>query len=107
MKKVRYRSSGKKGQVTVVGCASAAGQATPSMVIFNAKRLNPEWTKGEFLGTTSGLSDNGWINSELFEAWMSEHFHMLFQLGHCCCSWTAIVHITSHKFYGLSRRMMR
>jgi hypothetical protein len=74
MKKVRYRSSGKKGQVTVVGCASAAGQAIPPMVIFDAMRLNPEWTKGEFPGTTYGLSDNGWINSELFEAWMSEHF---------------------------------
>ena len=74
MKKVRYRSSGKKGQVTVVGCASAAGQAIPPMIIFDAKRLNPEWTKGEFPGTTYGLSDNGWINSELFEAWMSEHF---------------------------------
>ena len=36
-KKVRYRSSGKKGQVTVVGCASAAGHAIPPMVIFNAK----------------------------------------------------------------------
>jgi hypothetical protein len=44
------------------------------MVIFDAMRLNPEWTKGEFPGTTYGLSDNGWINSELFEAWMSEHF---------------------------------
>ena len=73
-KKVRYRSSGRKGQVTIVGCASAAGQAIPPMVIFDAKRLNPEWTKGEFPGTTYGLSDNGWINSELFEAWLSEHF---------------------------------
>ena len=44
------------------------------MVIFDAKRLNPEWTNGEFPGTTYGLSDNGWINTELFEAWMSEHF---------------------------------
>ena len=73
-KKVRYRSSGKKGQVTIVGCASAAGQAIPPMVIFDAKRLNPEWTNGEFPGTTYGLSDNGWINTEPFEAWMSEHF---------------------------------
>ena len=52
------------------------------MVIFDAKRLNPEWTNGEFPGTTYGefpgttygLSDYGWINTELFEAWMSEHF---------------------------------
>ena len=44
------------------------------MVIFDAKRLNPEWTNGEFPGTMYGLSDYGWINTELFEAWMSEHF---------------------------------
>ena len=57
-----------------MGCASAAGHAIPPMVIFSTKWLNPEWTKGEFLGTTYGLSDNGWVNSELFEAWLSEHF---------------------------------
>ena len=47
MKKIHYRSSGKKGHVTIVGCASAAGQAIPPMVIFDAKWLNTEWTKGE------------------------------------------------------------
>lgn len=42
-KKVRYRCSGRKGQITIVGCANAAGQAIPPMVIF---KLNPAWTKG-------------------------------------------------------------
>ena len=46
----------------------------PWSYIFDAKRLNPEWTNGEFPGTTYGLSDNEWIITELFEAWMSEHF---------------------------------
>lgn len=44
------------------------------MVIFNAKRLNPVWAEGEFPGTKYGLSDSGWITSELFEAWLCEHF---------------------------------
>ena len=44
------------------------------MVIFDAHNLNPAWTKGEFLGTKYGLSDKGWINTELFEAWLSELF---------------------------------
>ena len=48
IKKVRYRQSGRKGQVTIVGCASASGHAFLPMVIFDAKRLNPEWTIGEF-----------------------------------------------------------
>ena len=73
-KKVRYRSSGRKGQITVVGCASAAGQVIPSMVIFDAARLNPAWTKGEVPGTRYGLSSNGWINTDLFEGWFVEHF---------------------------------
>ena len=73
-KKVRYRASGRKGQVTIVGCASASGHAIPPMVIFDAQKLNPAWTEGEFPGTKYGLSKNGWINSELFEAWLSEHF---------------------------------
>ena len=41
------------------------------MVIFDAQKLNPAWTEGEFPGTKYGLSR---INTELFEAWLSEHF---------------------------------
>jgi len=33
-KKVRYRQSGKKEQISVIGCGNAAGQAIPPMVIF-------------------------------------------------------------------------
>ena len=73
-KKVRYCCSGQKGQITVVACANVAGQALPPMVIFSASRLNPAWTKGEVPGTQYGLSQNGWINTELFESWFIEHF---------------------------------
>ena len=47
VKKVRYRSSGRKGQITVVGCGNAAGQVIPPMVIFDAKNLNHAWTSNE------------------------------------------------------------
>ena len=40
VKKVRYRTSGRKGQITVVACGNAAGQVIPPMVIFEAKKLN-------------------------------------------------------------------
>ena len=73
-KGLRYRSSGKKGQVTVVACASATGQAIPPYVIFDAKQLNPAWFKGEVPGTRYGLSDSGWIDRELFHLWLSKHF---------------------------------
>ena len=50
-KKVRYRTSGKKGQVTIVGCANAAGQVLPPMIIFDVKKINHAWTKDEVPGT--------------------------------------------------------
>ena len=44
------------------------------MVIYNAAKLNPAWTKGEVVGTKYSLIVNGWINTDLFEAWFIEHF---------------------------------
>ena len=49
-KKVRYRTSGRKGQIMVVGCVNASGQAIPPMIIYDAARLNPAWTKDEVPG---------------------------------------------------------
>jgi len=59
-KKVRYCSSGNKGQVTVVGCINAMGQALPPFVVFDAKNLHIKWTDNEVPGTTCRLSDNGY-----------------------------------------------
>ena len=73
-RKVRYRTSGNKSQVTVIGCVSAAGQTIPPFVIYDAKSLNMEWTRGEVAGTTYGLSDRGWVDMELFKGWLSNHF---------------------------------
>ena len=66
-KKVRYRTSGNKSQITVIGCVSASGHAIPPFVIFDSKSLNKEWTKGEVNGTTYyGMSNKVWVDSELF-----------------------------------------
>ena len=73
-KKVRYRTSGNKSQITVIGCVSAAGQAIPPFVIFAAKSLNFDWTVGEVPGTTYGLSDKGWVDTTLFQGWLINHF---------------------------------
>ena len=72
-KKVRCRTSGNKSQITVIGCISATGQAIPPFVIFDAKSLNMDWTKGEIPGTTYGLSDKGWVDTELFKGWLTDH----------------------------------
>jgi len=42
-KKGKYRQSGKKEQITVIGCGNAIGQSIPPMVIFEEKYLNYEW----------------------------------------------------------------
>ena len=44
------------------------------LVIFDAKGLNYEWTKGEIVGTMYGLSDSGWVDRDLFKSWMTQHF---------------------------------
>ena len=66
-KKVRYRTSGKKNQITVLGCGSATGQVLPPFVIFDARQLNPLWIRGEIPGTRYGLSKTGWTDQELFQ----------------------------------------
>ena len=73
-KKVRSRTSGNKSQIPVIGCVSASGQTIPPFVIFDAKGLNKEWTKGEVSGTTYGMSSKGWVDSELFRGWLTDHF---------------------------------
>ena len=74
IKKVHSRSTGHKGQITIVACGSAVGQIIPPMVIFDAEKLCHAWTANEVTGTSYGLSDSGWITTPLFEGWLSDHF---------------------------------
>ena len=39
-KKVRYASSRRKNQITIVACGNATGQPIPPFVIFDVKQLN-------------------------------------------------------------------
>ena len=73
-KKIHYRSTGNKSQITVLGCANATGQAQPPFVIFDAKQLNILWSRGEVPGTRYSLSKNGWTDQELFNGWLQNHF---------------------------------
>ena len=73
-KKVRCRTTGNKAQVTVIACVSASGHTIPPFVIFDAKTLNIEWTKGEIPGTRYGLSNTGWVDTYLFKKWLKDHF---------------------------------
>ena len=73
-KKVRYGSTGKKGQITIVVCGNATGQIMPPIIIYEADKVNPAWTTGEIPGTMYGSSDKDWITTDLFESWLKDHF---------------------------------
>ena len=73
-KKVRYRCSGQKSQITVIGCGNATSQTIPPYIIFAAKQLNRLWMKDEVPGSRYAVSDNGRIDQDLFHFWMTEHF---------------------------------
>lgn len=73
-KDLHTTTSGEKAQLTVLACVSASGYALPPLIIFDRKRLKPELTVGEIPGSIYGLSDNGWIDSEIFEEWFEKHF---------------------------------
>ena len=73
-KKVRYRTSGQKSQVTVLACGSATGQVIPPFIIFAGKQISPLWTENEVSGSRFAVSDNGWVDQELFNFWLTDHF---------------------------------
>ena len=73
-KKVRYQTSGQKQQITVIGCGSATGHVIPPFIVFAAKQINYLWTRNEVSGSRFAVSDNGWVDHELFSFFLIEHF---------------------------------
>ena len=67
-------TSGNKAQITVVACCNAASYVMPPMVVFDCKTLKPEMAFGEVPATVYGLSKKGWMDSELFHLWFTQHF---------------------------------
>jgi len=67
-------TAGNKKQITVLACSNAAGYMLAPLVIFGRKVLNLDLTVGEVPGTCYGLSDNGWMDGEIFEKWFTHHF---------------------------------
>ena len=70
---MRSRTSGNKSQITVIACVSTVGQVIPPFVIFDAKGLNQQWTVGEVFGTRYGLGSTGWVDTNLFKRWLTDH----------------------------------
>ena len=74
IKHPRAVTTGNKTQMTVLACCNAAGYCLPPFVLFDRKCLRPAMCDGEVPGTMYGLSDSGWITSELFDLWFVHHF---------------------------------
>ena len=75
-KRVHHHSTGKKGQVTIVGCGSAAARSSnsPRHNNYLIQKMSLGWTSGELPGTMYGCSDFGWITTDLFDSWLTDHF---------------------------------
>ncbi|KAJ4443802.1 hypothetical protein ANN_05582 [Periplaneta americana] len=63
-----------KEQLTVMGCFSASGETVPPMVIFPYKRLPRDVADSVPDSWAIGLSESGWMNSEVFFEYISNHF---------------------------------
>ena len=73
-KKVRYQTSGRKQQIIIIGCGSATGYVIPPFIVFAAKQVNYLWIRNEVSGSRFAVSDNGWVDHELF-SFSHEEFH--------------------------------
>lgn len=59
----------KGGTTTCLASLNAAGGYGPTMIIFKGKRVRSEWSFGAPQNTFLRVSDNGWINADLFTEW--------------------------------------
>ena len=63
-------TGGEKGVTTTcLASLNAAGGFGPTMIIFKGKRMKLEWLLGSPPNIFVKMSDNGWINSDLFVEW--------------------------------------
>ena len=69
MKNVWAVSSGNKANITVMGCASAAGDVTDPIVIFKGKKVNDALKATSPSSWRVQFTDNGWMTAAAFEAW--------------------------------------
>lgn len=63
-------TSGKKGQLTVMGCANAAGQVMPPMILHKGKRANKKVLESMPDTWQTTLTESGWMNGDAFLWWL-------------------------------------
>lgn len=68
------RVNKEKEQITVMGTFSADGKVVPPMIIFPYKKMPKAIVESVPKDWALGRSDSGWINSEVFFEFISNHF---------------------------------
>ena len=64
-------TSGEKGKThTILACVSASGFVLPPFLIYPRQRVTENLKGGAIAGTVFHRSDSGWVNAELFLAWL-------------------------------------
>jgi len=95
-KKVRYRTSGNKSQITVIGCISAVSQAIPPLWFLTLKIWMLSGLREKSLAqrmdwvTKGGLARSCSVVGLLFI-----FSNMLFLWGHYFCFWMVTAHISN------------
>lgn len=67
-------TSSSKQQITTLACINAAGNVIPPTHVFPGERFRSNPLEGAVYGTYMGRSTSGWMDSELFNGWLSNHF---------------------------------
>jgi hypothetical protein len=65
--------SPRSSNVSIIGGANALGNFVPPYYIIPGKRWNPEFIKDAPHGSGGEMSDSGWVNSGIFEKYVTEH----------------------------------
>ena len=74
IKQVGKITSGERGETVTAMCAvNAAGTYVPPLMIFKRRRMTELLLKGSPPGTIGAVTDNGWINGDVFLKWL-KHF---------------------------------
>ena len=97
-KKVRYTSSVRKNQITIVACGSATGQSIPPLVIFDVKHLSPLWMRYEVEGMAL-VKKAGLIASCCMGGWWNISWSMLLRHAHSSSSLMGIASLWTSNNY--------
>ncbi|XP_071947382.1 uncharacterized protein [Antedon mediterranea] len=74
-KNVYQQTASTRQQITVVGACNATGQYIPPLIIFPGVRFAYDPLDGAPADSSFAKSKTGWMNSEIFYEYITNHFH--------------------------------